>query len=84
MDRLYTEQPIFSSCSVATSEVVDVSGGKSRTDVSGRAVSVSERRGKEEVGEGEGEGGREERVNISDKKHCHIVAVPGSSSFNPT
>ena len=38
-----------------------MSGGKSRTDVSGRAVSVSERRGKEEVGEGVGEGGGEER-----------------------
>lgn len=59
MDRLYTEQPIFSSCSVAASEVVDVSGGKSRAEVSGRVVSVSERRGEEEVGEEVGEGGGE-------------------------
>lgn len=64
MARLNTGQPIFSSCSVAASEVVDVAGGRSRTEGAGPVLSVSERREREAVGEGDGEERVEEDVEV--------------------
>lgn len=82
--KLCTGEPIFSSCSVATVEVVDVSGGKSvtsQTEAAGLVVSVSERKEKEAVGEGGGEESEEdvEEMDVLKEKRAEVEGEEGGS-----